>query len=56
MRRGREIDVLQLDAGFVEDVAERHRYQFQMGQQALVVRLPAAPRADGFAVGYAVKT
>src|SRR5712675_2165638 len=32
---GGEIDVLQLATGFVEDFAERHRDQFQIGGQAL---------------------
>ena len=38
-RRG-EIDVAQLGPGFIENVTEGHRYQFQVGCEPLVV----APR------------
>ena len=35
--RGGEIDVSQWGAGFIEDVTEPHRYQFQLGDDAVVV-------------------
>src|ERR1700738_2187279 len=33
---GGEIDVAQLDPGFIENLAELHRYQFEMGCEPLV--------------------
>ena len=35
--RGGEIDVLQLGAGFIEDITEAHRYRFQMRCEPLEV-------------------
>src|ERR1700682_3506300 len=33
---GGEIDIPQLDPGFIEDLAELHRYQFEVGREPLV--------------------
>ena len=53
---GREIGVLQLSAGFVEDFTERHRDQLQMRRPGARIPPLAGRREDGFVSGCEVRT